>query len=167
MRRFLSILLLAGLLAGCASTPPTPETPVDRALRYLDAGEPITLRMPVQLLHNHDMTEQPYDDPQGYRPIPTYHGELVFTDRRLLFVENPVRPEPSWLSIPYEDIGSARASPTALLNYVVIWNRKGEADSFVVQAKYVRALHHQVGQIMFTRQRDRHTTTHEAVKGGR
>lgn len=167
MRRLLSVLSLLFIFAGCAGTPPTPEVPPDRALRYLDQGEPITLRMPVQLLHGHDMTEQSYDDPQGYRPIPTYYGELVFTDRRMLFVENPVRPEPSWLSIPYADIGIARASPTALLNYVVIWNRKGEPDSFVVHARYVRALHHQVGQIMFARQRDRHQSTHEAIKGGK
>lgn len=38
------------------------------------------------------MQEPSYDAPQGYRPIATFAGELLLTDRRLLFVETQPGP---------------------------------------------------------------------------
>lgn len=136
----LPMLMLLLAFTACTSVP------VDPAQRLLDAGEAVALRMPAQLMHDHDMQEQPYDTPEGYRPISTYQGELLLTDRRLLFIETTTDAASSWLSIPYAAVARARPSRTALLNYLVVWDADGHADSFVVDARQVKALHREVGQ---------------------
>jgi hypothetical protein len=147
--RALSIAtLLMFIASGCATLP---SPPVDPATRLLEAGESIRLRVAADLMHGHDMEEPPYDEAEGYRPIPTYPGELLVTDRRLLFVARPAGEEPSWASIPYALIARARPSRTPLLNYIVVWDTDGHADSFVVDASDVRALHQVVGQALMTR----------------
>ena len=147
MRRLAFVTLLVLLASGCASLPPSP---VDSAARLLVPGEPIRLRVPADLMHGHDMEEPPYGD-QGYLPIPTYPGELLLTDRRILFVVRSAGPEASWVSIPYPAIARARPSRTALLNYIVVWDPEGHADSFVVDARFVQALHRGVGEALMAR----------------
>lgn len=141
------MLLLAG---SCATVPPAK---VDRAARLLEAGEAVELRVATELMHGHDMEEPPYDENEGYRPIPTYAGELLLTDRRLLFVASTDGPEASWASIPYAAIARARPSRTPLLHYIVVWDTDGHPDSFVVDASVVRALHRTFGEAMMSRGR--------------
>lgn len=144
MARLAGLALLAALTAGCATTPPDP------AAALLDPGERVELRIATRLLHGHDMQEPSYDAPEGYRPIPTYEGELLLTERRLLFVErSPGRA--STLDIPWAAIARARPSPSPLLNYLVVWDAEGHADSFVVDARDVRALHQAVGRRLVRR----------------
>lgn len=146
--RLLAFATLLVLLApGCASRPPFP---VDPAALLLVPGEPIRLRVPADLMHGHDMEEPPYGD-EGYAPIPTYPGELLLTDRRILFVVRSAGPEASWVSIPYAAIARARPSRTPLLNYIVVWDPEGHADSFVVDARFVQALHRSVGEALMAR----------------
>lgn len=147
IRLLVVLILLVG--AGCAGIPPAP--PPDPVSRSLESGEIVALRIPAQLLHGHDMMEPSYDSPQGYQPIPTYQGELLLTDRRLLFVEQTKGEEPSQLSVPYEAIASARPSQTQLLHYLVIWDAAGHPDSFVVDSRYVHALHRHFGQALSQR----------------
>ena len=148
MRPLALAALLVLVVSGCASPPPAP---VDPATRLLDPGEPVRLRVAADLMHGHDMGEPPYDEQQGYLPIPTYPGELLLTDRRMLFVVRSAGPESSWVSIPYAAIARARPSRTPLLNYVVIWDPEGHADSFVVDARFVQALHRAVGEALMAR----------------
>lgn len=151
MPRLSCIVLLSLLAAACTTAPPAP--PTDPATALLEAGERITLRLPAQLLHDHDMQEPSYDDPAGYRPIPTFAGELLLTDRRLLFIED-LRGQPaasSWLSIPFAAVARARPSRTPLLNYLVVWDAAGHADSFVVGSRDVQNLHRSIGQALATR----------------
>jgi len=108
------------------------------------------LRIAARLLHGHDMQEPAYDAPEGYRPIPTYEGELLLTDRRLLFLDGTA---PSRLSIPFEAIARFRPSQTSLLHYLVVWDHDGNPDSFVVDSRDVRSLHRQFGQVMLARQK--------------
>ena len=147
VRLFAFATLLVLLAPGCASRPPSS---VDPAARLLVPGEPIRLRVPADLMHGHDMEEPPYGD-QGYAPIPTYPGELLLTDRRILFVVRSAAPEASWVSIPYAAIARARPSRTPLLNYIVVWDPEGHADSFVVDARFVQALHRKVGEALMAR----------------
>lgn len=140
-----ALLAAAVLTAGCA-TQPTP--PADPLLTQLDAGERIALRIPARLLHGHDMEEPSYDAPEGYRPIPTFQGELAVTDQRLLFVQKPAANDTAWLSIPYVAISRSRPSQTALLNYLVIWDARGHPDSFVVDSADVGKLHQAFARAM-------------------
>lgn len=155
MTRLFFILLTSLLANGCATR--MPAVAPDPLVQLLAAGEQVTLRMPAQLQHGHDMTEPSYDAPEGYRPIPTYDGELLLTDRRLLFVEQSrqstqtTQAPPSWLSIPYGAVARARPSLTPLLNYLVVWDGEGHPDSFVVNASDVRALHQLVGKALLGR----------------
>lgn len=148
MRPLALTALLVTLVSGCASPP---QAPVDSATRLLDPGEQVRLRVPADLMHDHDMEEPPYDEAEGYRLIETYPGELLLTDRRILFVVRPAGPEASWVSIPYGAIARARPSRTPLLNYVVVWDPEGHADSFVVDARVVQALHRTVGEALMAR----------------
>ena len=144
---FATLLIL--LASGCASRPPSP---VDPAARLLVPGEPIRLRVPADLMHGHDMEEPLYGE-EGYAPIPTYPGELLVTDRRILFIARSAGPDASWVSIPYAAIVRARPSGTPLLNYIVVWDSEGHADSFVVDARVVQALHRSVGEALMARGR--------------
>ena len=146
--RLLAFATLFILLApGCASPPPSPVDPV---ARLLVPGEPIRLRVPADLMHGHDMEEPLYGE-DGYAPIPTYPGELLLTDRRILFAVRSAGPDASWVSIPYAAIARARPSRTPLLNYIVVWDSEGHADSFVVDARVVQALHRSVGEALMAR----------------
>ena len=144
---FATLLIL--LASGCALRPPSP---VDPAARLLVPGEPIRLRVPADLMHGHDMEEPLYGE-EGYAPIPTYPGELLVTDRRILFIARSAGPDASWVSIPYAAIVRARPSGTPLLNYIVVWDSEGHADSFVVDARVVQALHRSVGEALMARGR--------------
>lgn len=162
MIRLLTAVFVALIAAGCATKPPAP--PPDPVSRLLEANETIALRIPAQLMHGHDMQEPEYDAREGYRPIPTYQGELALTDRRLLFVEQPAGPTSGWLSIPYEAVVRTRPSQTPLLHYLVVWDADGHPDSFVVDSRNVTTLHRQFGQAMAGRARNtapasRHTFT--------
>lgn len=126
------------VLAGCTTVPTDPVTV------RLDAGESLVLRVPGILLHDHDMQERSYNSPQGYEPIVSFEGQLAVTDRRMLFVAAG----DIWVSIPFAAISRARPSQTPLLNYVVIWDSAGHADSFIVDAHDVKALHRAVGEAM-------------------
>lgn len=147
MRLLAFATLLVLLASGCASPPPLT---VDPAASLLVPGEPIRLRVPADLMHGHDMEEPPYGE-DGYAPIPTYPGELLLTDRRILFAVTSAAPEASWVSIPYAAIARARPSRTPLLNYIVVWDSEGHADSFVVDARFVQALHRSVGEVLMAR----------------
>lgn len=150
MHRLLCALVVFSLLAsGCATKPPA-ERP-DPLVAQLEANERISLRMPAQLLHGHDMEEPSYDSPEGYRPIPSYRGELALTDRRLLFIQPSTQNTSSWLSIPYSAVGRTRPSRTPLLHYLVVWDTQGHPDSFVVDGSNVGALHRHFAQAMATR----------------
>lgn len=149
MRIFVGMFFVALLLAGCSVTPDAP--PRDPILSQLEPGEKLALRMPATLMHRHDMTEPSYDAPEGYRPIPSYRGELLLLDTRLLFVETGRPGANSWLSIPYEAIARIRPSRTPLLHYVVVWDAKGHPDSFVVSARDVQALQRQMAEAMAAR----------------
>ena len=118
-------------LAACA------YGPVDPASGYLEEGEAVHLRVAATLLHGHDMQEPEWDSAQGYRLPPAYAGELLLTDRRLLFVNA----DPVELSIPFAAISRSRPSTTPLLNYLIVWDHDGHSDSFVVDAADVKALH--------------------------
>ncbi len=142
------IVLLVLLVAACATPPAPAPAPVDAAASLLEAGETVRLRVAAELWEGHDMEEPPYDEQEGYRPIPTYPGELLLTDRRFLFVVKPAGPEASWVSLPYESITRARRSRTLLLHYIVVWDAEGHADSFVVDAGVVQALHRSFGEVM-------------------
>lgn len=169
-RKFALVCSIALVAAGCATAPPpaaVASPPADHATPWLLAGETVRQRFPAFLHHGHDMRIPEYDDPMGYRPVPIYNGELLLTDRRLLFIEVPARPEPSLLSIPYNSIVGARPSQTPLLNYVVVWHRAGEVDSFVVDARYLRGLHHQIGEVLFRRSQGEHRALHEQYKDGK
>jgi hypothetical protein len=131
------------LAAGCATTPP----PVDPLANLLAPDEKVAFRAPAQLLHGHDMEAPPYGD-NGYQPIPAYRGELAVTDRRLLFAVLPQSEPPLWVSIPFAAIARARPSRTPLLNYIVVWDQAQHPDAFLVDARQVRELHRQVGQIL-------------------
>ncbi len=144
MRPLALFALLLLLASGCA----TPPAPVDPVVRLLEPGEPVRLRVSAELMEGHDMEEPPYDAAEGYLPIPTYPGELLLTDRRILFVVTPAGPEASWVSIPYASIARARPSRTPLLHYIVVWDAEGHADSFVVDAGVVQALHRSLGEAM-------------------
>lgn len=150
MRRLALLTILVVFVAGCASPP---AAPVDPAVRLLEAGEPVRLRVPADLMHGHDMEEPAYDAAEGYRPIPTYPGELLLTDRRLLFIVTPAGPEGSWVSIPYAAIARARPSRTPLLHYIVVWDAGGHADSFIVDASVVQSLHRSLGEALLARGR--------------
>lgn len=147
MRPLALVALFVLFLSGCA----TPPAPVDPAAGLLEPGEPVRLRVRADLMHGHDMEEPRYDPVDGYPSIPTYSGELLLTDRRLLFVVTPAGPEASWASIPYATIARFRPSRTPLLHYIVVWNAEGQADSFVVDANVVQALHRSFGEIMAAR----------------
>jgi hypothetical protein len=161
MIRLLFVLLASIIAAGCATTPPAAVP--DPLARLLEPGEQIALRIPAQLLHGHDMTEPSYDAPEGYRPVPTYDGELLLTDRRLLFVEQSGNASPSWLSIPYGAVARARPSTTPLLNYLVVWDGEGHPDSFVVDARDVRALHRHFGNALLGRKPGTGTTGRHGI----
>ena len=150
MRPLALIAFLVLLASGCASPPP-PSAPVDPSARLLVPGETVRLRVPADLMHGHDMEVPPYDEVEGYRPIETYPGELLLTDRRLLFVVRSAGPEASWVSIPYAAVARARPSRTPLLNYIVVWDPEGHADSFVVDARFVQALQRTVGEALMAR----------------
>lgn len=128
----------------------------------LESGEQVTMRISAQLLHGHDMTEPSYDAPEGYRPIPVYRGELILTDKQLLFVEQQGE-SPSWLSIPYGAIARVRPSQTQLLNYLVVWDADGHPDSFIVGRGDVSALHREVGQALAKRPPGSHASTRHFV----
>ena len=131
MRKTLMIVASVLALSACS------HAPVDPAAGRLDDGEDVHLRVAATLLHGHDMQEPEWDSAQGYRLPPAYAGELLITDRRLLFVNaNPVE-----LSIPYAAISRSRPSATPLLNYLIVWDHDGHPDSFVVDAANVKALH--------------------------
>lgn len=147
MRPRILLAFLVFLLSACASL----KAPVDRAAALLDQGELVQLRVPATLKHGHDMEEPPYDAPEGYRPIPTYPGELLLTDRRILFVVASEGASPSWVSIPYPSIARARPSRTQLLHYIVVWDLDGHADSFLVDASNVKALHRSFGEAMMSK----------------
>ena len=132
-------LVLMLLIAGCA------HRPADRLAAQLEAGETVSFRAAARLLHGHDMSVPSYDDPEGYRPIPEYAGELAVTDRRLLFVATAPAAANSHLSIPFAAIARARPSRTPLLHYVVVWDADGHPDSFLVDARHVAELHRQLG----------------------
>ena len=148
MRLNFLLSLITLIATGCTTTANLPSHPSDK---LLTAKEQIKLRIPAQLMHGHDMQEPPYDAPEGYRPIPTFQGELLLTDQRLLFVEQSAEQTPSWLSIPFAAIARASPSRTALLNYVVVWDSEGHPDSFVVNSSDVQALHQFVGRALMTR----------------
>lgn len=141
----LLLILLLSLLGACTTAPVEPVVPVDPASRWLAPGEVIQLRIAAQLLHGHDMTEPAYDPTDGYQPIPTYDGELLLTDSRVLFLAQGSSGEQSTLSIPYSEISRARPSKTPLLHYVVVWDTDNHADSFVVSQRHVQELHRQFG----------------------
>lgn len=150
MHRLLCALLVFSLFAsGCTTKPPVKRP--DPFAGQLEADERITLRIPAQLLHGHDMEEPSYEAPEGYRTIPTYRGELAFTDRRLLFVQWPTKNRSSWLSIPYSAVARARPSRTPLLHYLVVWDTNGHPDSFVVDGSNVGVLHRHFAQAIATR----------------
>lgn len=161
MIRLLCIVML--LLAGSACIS---FDPPDRVSRWLEAGEVVKLRIPARLLHGHDMQEPSYESPQGYQPIPTYQGELLLTDRRLLFVDDSNSSEPSRLSVPYEAVARSRPSQTPLLHYLVIWDAEGHSDSFVVDRRHVRALHQLIGQELFNRTPATQKSNGHAIKSG-
>ena len=152
-----TLAALALLVAACATGPTDPATGL------LESGERIGARMAATLMHGHDMTEPPYDAPEGYRPIPAYTGELLLTDQRMLFVELPAGTSPSYLSIPYPAIARARPSRTTLLHYVVVWDTGGHPDSFVVHANDVHVLHQQVGAALIRRIRGQTAPTQHAI----
>lgn len=163
LRLFCTVAFLAALVAsGCATDPARP----DPVTSLLEVGEQVTLRMRAHLLHGHDMKAPPYDAPEGYRPIPTYQGELLLTDRRLLFVEDAGAPTPSWLSIPYGAIARARPSQTPLLHYLVLWDADGHPDSFTVSSSDVLALHRKIGQEILKRAPGSSSTTRHAITAG-
>lgn len=137
----LLLVVLLSLLGACSTVP------VDPAARLLSPGEIIQLRIAARLMHGHDMTEQPYG-PDGYQPIPTYDGELLLTESRLLFLARGNSREPATLSIPYSAISRARPSKTPLLHYLVVWDSDNHADSFVVSDRDVQGLHRQFGAAM-------------------
>lgn len=152
-RIIVAVVLLLGLVA-CSSAP---VVPVDPLVRLLEAGERIEFRAPAQMLDGHDPgVEPPWDPVDGYKPIPTFHGEMAVTDRRLLFVELPAGDAPSWASIPFDAIARARPSRTPLLNYVVVWDHAQHPDAFIVDARHVKALHQAVGQAMLRRKPGAH-----------
>ena len=153
MLRLIPLLLLTAWLAGCAATPTPPamETPRDPMSRLLEPGETVTYRVRAQLWHGHDMEEPAYDQPEGYRQVPGYSGELAITDRRLLFLALPAGERPGWLSIPIDGIARARPSQTQLLHYAVIWDGEGRPNSFVVDRRDVREFHQQIGRILVRR----------------
>lgn len=153
MRYLFYMLVVTVFVFGCATPPVTPSDPMGS---LLEPGEQVGLRVPARLLHGHDMEEPPYDPVEGYKPIPTYDGELAVTDRRLLFVKLPQDSPPSWVSIPFDAIARARPSRTPLLNYIVVWDRENHPDSFVVDARHVRALHQQFGQAFVRRTQGGH-----------
>lgn len=147
-RIIVALMLLLGFSA-CSSVP---QAPVDPLARLLEPGEPVAFRAPAQLMHGHDpMLEPPWDPVDGYKPIPTYQGEMAVTDRRLLFVELPAGDAPSWASIPFDAIARARPSRTPLVNYVVVWDHAQHPDAFIVDARHVKALHQAMGQAMLRR----------------
>lgn len=74
-------------------------------------------------------------------------------DHRLLFVVTPAGPEASWASITYVSIARFRASRTPLLHYIVVWDAEGNADSFVVDAGVVQALHRSFGEVMIGKEK--------------
>ena len=145
MIRCFLLSFTALVVSGCATVPSDP------AAALLEPAEQVELRLPATLMHGHDMEEPPYDTPDGYRPIPTYGGELLLTDRRLLFVELPPESTPSYLSMPYAAVARARPSRSPLLHYVVVWDADGHPDSFVVDSSDVTALHQQVGRMLMRR----------------
>lgn len=164
LRLFCTAAFIVFVAAGCA-TPSQPLRP-DAVSSLLEPGEQVALRLPAHLLHGHDMTEPSYDAAEGYRPIPTYQGELILTNQRLLFVEQPGERPPSWLSIPYGAIARARPSQTQLLHYLVVWDADGHPDSFTVSRSDVLALHRQVGQALVKRTPDSHATTRHSLSSG-
>ncbi|HEY5762849.1 MAG TPA: hypothetical protein VIS73_06550 [Rhodocyclaceae bacterium] len=131
MRQFLLNVATVLVLAACS------HGPVDPVAGHLEAGEAVHLRVAATLMHGHDMQEPEWDSAQGYRLPPAYAGELLVTDRRLLFVNA----DPVELSIPYAAISRSRPSATPLLNYLIVWDHEGHPDSFVVDAADVKALH--------------------------
>lgn len=128
-RRLLPLIAL--LASACA------QLPTDPIAAHLEAGETVALRMHAVLKHGHDMQEPSYDSPQGYTLPPTFEGELLLTDTRLLFANA----EGVVVSIPYELIARARPSLTPLLNYLIVWDLDAHPDSFIVDAAQVKALH--------------------------
>lgn len=163
MKRMAGFLLLVAVLGACSGLPSSPPDP---ATALLEAGEVVALRIPAQLMHGHDMQVPSDDGPNGYEPIPTYSGELLLTDRRFLFVERPTASASGWLAVPYAAVAAARPSPTPLLNYLVLWDHAGHPDSFVVDARHVRALHQQAGQALFARRSDPALASRHAVPAG-
>lgn len=154
MLRILSALMLLLGLAACSSAP---KVPVDPLAQLLEPGEQVEFRARAQLLHGHDPgMEPPWDPVDGYKPIPTYQGEMAVTDRRLLFVELPAGEAPSWASIPLDAIARARPSRTPLLNYVVVWDHAQHPDAFIVDARHLKALHQAFGQVMLRRKSGAH-----------
>lgn len=139
MRTILVIVTALLALSGCS------HAPVDPAAGLLESGETVHLRVAATLLHGHDMQEPEWDPAQGYRLPPSYAGELLITDRRLLFVNA----DPVELSIPYAAISRSRPSTTPLLNYLVVWDHDGHPDSFVVEAAKVKALHAGFAQALY------------------
>lgn len=141
------------LLLGCSAAPTNP--PPDPALQLLDANEPVALRLHAELMHGHDMEEPSYDAPEGYQPIEVRQGELLITDRRLLWIEANSGVTLSWVSIPLAAIARARPSRTPLLHYLVVWDAQGHPDSFLVSAKNVQPLHRSFGQAMMASRQQR------------
>lgn len=164
LRLICTAAVMLFVASGCATDPQTQRP--DQVGSLLEPGEQVTLRMRAQLLHGHDMKAQPYDTPEGYRPVPTYQGELILTDQRLLFVEQPAKQPPSWLSIPYDAIARTRPSKTPLLHYIVVWDAAGHPDSFTVSSRDVTALHRQVGQSILKRNLGSRSTPKHAIAGG-
>lgn len=128
-RRLLPFIAL--LVSACA------QLPTDPVAAHLGGDEKVVLRIHAVLLHGHDMQEPSYDSPQGYTLPPTYEGELLVTDARLLFANA----DGAVVSIPYQQIARARPSPSPLLNYLIVWDLDAHPDSFVVDAGHVKALH--------------------------
>ena len=144
------IILGATALTVMACSSNVAKPPADQAIQLLESNERVVQRMGAQLMHGHDMTEPSYETPDGYQPIEIRQGELLITDRRLLFIEATASDSSSWVSIPYAGIARARPSRTPLLSYLVVWDAQGHPDSFLVNAKDVQLLHRSFGQAMMS-----------------
>lgn len=133
MNGFRKILIASAtmMLGACASAPGEPVA------RLLQSGEAVALRVPAWLKHGHDMQEASCDSPPGYVLPPTYQGELLVTNERLLFANA----EGVEVSIPDAAVARARPGATPLLNCLIVRDLDGHPDSFSVDAAHVRSLH--------------------------